>query len=79
MKCQHGKRQCSVVDTVRELFASGRLRNTEDANAEISTVRDVQALGLNRPGELILSRVVFLRQDVLGFLHELDERLASRI
>jgi hypothetical protein len=59
------------------MIASGGLGNLDDADVELSTVGDVQALGLDRSGELVLSQVVVLRQTVLDLLRKLDERLQS--
>lgn len=59
------------------MIASGGLGNLDDADVELSTVGDVQALGLDRSGELVLSQVVVLRRTVLDLLHKLDVRLQS--
>ena len=60
-----------------QMIASGQLGSLDDVHAKISTVQDVQALGLDRSGELVLSQLVLFRQDFCNFLHEFDERLGS--
>lgn len=77
IKCHSRKRQCNIINTVKRMVASGQLGSLEDAYTDVSTVRDVQALGLDRAGEHVLSQVVSLKQSVLSVLLDIDKRLKS--
>jgi hypothetical protein len=77
IECQGAKRRCDVRDEARILIASGQVRGAEDIELGVSTIEDVQSLGLDRTGETILAHVVLLKQDILDLRLRLDARLRA--
>ena len=69
-RCQAGKRLCTIRETVKKMFASGKLAGPND-------VEGVQPLGSDRSTQLILSRVDSLREEFVDLRLEVDERLTS--
>lgn len=57
------------------MIASGQFRGEENVDLNVSTVQEVQSLGLGRTGEMILAHIVSLKQDVLDLRLRMDERL----